>query len=132
MTGFFQKISFRIWLPFALTLSLMMLIVAFYYPREQEKLFRDNKERELKELAKTVALGVELSLRADDFQGLKKTIDFVSGTSDFEYVAILVEDSITGKENVFISYPERPKRKSLPLILSCMYTKSIHSVLLIL
>lgn len=113
MTGFFQKISFRIWLPFALTLSLMMLIVAFYYPREQEKIFRANKERELKELAKTVALGVELSLRADDFQGLKKTIDFVSGTSDFEYVAILVEDSITGKEKVFISYPERPQAEIL-------------------
>ncbi|MCE2849046.1 MAG: PAS domain S-box protein [Chitinophagaceae bacterium] len=93
----------------------MMLIVAFYYPREQEKLFRANKERELKELAKTVALGVELSLRADDFQGLKKTIDFVSGTSDFEYVAILVEDSITGKENVFISYPERPQEEILAL-----------------
>ncbi|MFM2231835.1 MAG: hypothetical protein RJB31_536 [Bacteroidota bacterium] len=113
MTGFFQKISFKIWLPFALTLSLMMLIVAFYYPREQEKIFRANKERELKELAKTVALGVELSLRADDFQGLKKTIDFVSGTSDFEYVAILVEDSITGKEKVFISYPERPQEEIL-------------------
>ena len=113
MSGFFQKISFRIWLPFALTLSLMMLIVAFYYPREQEKIFRANKERELKELAKTVALGVELSLRADDFQGLKKTIDFVSGTSDFEYVAIVVEDSITGKEKVFISYPERPQEEIL-------------------
>jgi len=111
----FQKISFRIWLPFALTLSVMMLIVAFYYPREQEKLFRANKERELKELAKTVALGVELSLRADDFQGLKKTIDFVSGTSDFEYVAILVEDSITGKENVFISYPEKPAEEILSI-----------------
>lgn len=102
-------------MPFALTLSLMMLIVAFYYPREQEKIFRANKERELKELAKTVALGVELSLRADDFQGLKKTIDFVSGTSDFEYVAILVEDSITGKEKVFISYPERPQEEILSL-----------------
>lgn len=100
-------------MPFALTLSLMMLIVAFYYPREQEKIFRANKERELKELAKTVALGVELSLRADDFQGLKKTIDFVSGTSDFEYVAIVVEDSITGKEKVFISYPERPQEEIL-------------------
>jgi PAS domain S-box-containing protein len=115
MTGFFQKISFRIWLPFALTLSLMMLVVAFYYPREQEKLFRANKERELKELAKTVALGVELSLRADDFQGLKKTIDFVSGTSDFEFVAIIVEDSITAKENVFISYPEKPQDEILTL-----------------
>lgn len=78
-------------------------------------MFRANKERELKELAKTVALGVELSLRADDFQGLKKTIDFVSGTSDFEYVAILMEDSITGKENVFISYPERPEEEILRL-----------------
>ena len=112
MTPFVKQISFRIWLPFAISLIVLVTIVALYYPNKQEKLFRENKERELKELAKTVALGVELSLRADDFQGLRKTIDFVSSTSDFEYVAIIVTDTI-GKESVFISYPEKPENEIL-------------------
>lgn len=112
MTPFFKQISFRIWLPFAISLFVLVTIVAVYYPNKQEQLFRQNKERELKELAKTVALGVELSLRADDFQGLRKTIDFVSTTSDFEYVAIIVADTV-GKESVFISYPEKPENEIL-------------------
>ena len=112
MTPFLKQISFRIWLPFAISLFVLVTIVALYYPNKQEKLFRQNKERELKELAKTVALGVELSLRADDFQGLRKTIDFVSTTSDFEYVAIIVADTV-GKESVFISYPEKPENEIL-------------------
>lgn len=109
MSNFFQKISFRIWLPFALALSVLMGIFAFYYPSRQEDLFRANKERELKELAKTVALGVELSLNANDFQGLKKTVDLASSTTDFEFVAILSNDTKTQKESVFISYPDKPE-----------------------
>ena len=113
MSHFFQKISFRIWLPFALALSAMMGIFALYYPQTQEKLFRENKERELRELAKTVALGVELSLNANDYQGLKKTVDLASSTTDFEFVAILSNDTITQKESVFISYPEKPANEIL-------------------
>lgn len=113
MSNFFQKISFRIWLPFALALSILMGIFALYYPGEQEKLFRENKERELRELAKTVALGVELSLNANDYKGLKKTVDLASSTTDFEYVAIINEDSITKRETVFISYPEKSDNEIL-------------------
>ena len=113
MSHFFQKISFRIWLPFALALSAMMGIFALYYPQTQEKLFRENKERELRELAKTVALGVELSLNANDYQGLKKTVDLASSTTDFEFVAILSKDTTTQKESVFISYPEKPANEIL-------------------
>ena len=113
MSHFFQKISFRIWLPFALALSVLMGLFALYYPQEQEKLFRENKERELKELAKTVALGVELSLNASDYQGLKKTVDLASSTTDFEFVAILSKDTITQQETVFISYPEKPANQIL-------------------
>ena len=113
MSHFFQKISFRIWLPFALALSVLMGLFALYYPQEQEKLFRENKERELKELAKTVALGVELSLNANDYQGLKKTVDLASSTTDFEFVAILSKDTTTQQETVFISYPEKPANQIL-------------------
>jgi PAS domain S-box-containing protein len=113
MSKYFQKISFRIWLPFALALSILMGIFALYYPGEQEKLFRENKERELRELAKTVALGVELSLNANDYKGLKKTVDLASSTTDFEFVSIINEDSITKKESVFISYPEKSENEIL-------------------
>ncbi|MFN5326208.1 MAG: PAS domain S-box protein [Bacteroidota bacterium] len=90
-----------------------MIIAAWYYPSRQEKLFKANKENQLRELAKTVALGVELSLKNNDFEGLKKSVDFVSNSSDFEFVSIINQDKITGKENVFITLPDLPKEKVL-------------------
>lgn len=113
MFSYFQKISFKIWLPFAIGLLIILLIAAWYYPSRQEKLFKENKENQIKELAKTVSLGVELSLKNNDFAGLKKTVDFAAGTADFEFVAIIINDPITKKDSVFISYPSLPAQKIL-------------------
>ena len=113
MARFYKRISFRIWFPYALVLLGLMLMVGINHPARQARLFRANKERELRELAKTVALGVELSINANDFGGLKRTIDFVSGTNDFEFVAILQYDSVSKKESVFATYPDVPGSKAL-------------------
>ncbi len=113
MRRFYQRISFRIWFPYALVLLALIGFVLFIYPQRQAQLFRENKERELRELAKTVALGVELSLNANDFDGLKRTVDFVSKSNDFEFVAILEADSLTEKETVFASFPELPESQVL-------------------
>jgi PAS domain S-box-containing protein len=113
MFSYFQKISFKIWLPFAIGLLIILLIAAWYYPSRQEKLFKENKENQIKELAKTVSLGVELSLKNNDFAGLKKTVDFAAGTADFEFVAIIINDPITNRDSVFISYPSLPAQKIL-------------------
>ena len=113
MPQFHQRISFRIWFPYAIVLLVLTTFVSINYPARQARLFRANKERALRELAKTVALGVELSLNANDFGGLKRTVDFVSGTTDFEFVAILQFDSATQKEVVFATFPEVPGSKVL-------------------
>lgn len=113
MRRFHQRISFRIWFPYALVLTVLGSFVLVYYPSRQAALFRDNKERELRGLAKTVALGVELSLSANDFDGLKRTVDFVAQSNDFEFVAILEHEPSTHKESVFASFPEMPESKVL-------------------
>lgn len=113
MARFYQRISFRIWFPYALVLLVLITFVSLNYPARQARLFRANKERELRELAKTVALGVELSLNGNDFGGLKRTVDFVSGITDFEFVAILQFDSALQKEIVFATFPEETDSKAL-------------------
>ena len=109
MRRFYQRISFRIWFPYALVLLALIGFAFFNYPRRQAAIFRENKERELRELAKTVALGVELSLNANDFDGLKRTVDFVSKSNDFEFVSILEEDTVLNQETVFATFPELPE-----------------------
>jgi len=58
MPRFYKQISFRIWFPYAFVLLVMISLVSVNYPARQARLFRANKERELRELAKTVALAL--------------------------------------------------------------------------
>ncbi len=102
-----SRLAVKIWLPFALVLLTLLVLLAVYYPQNQEKTFRKNKEKELREYAKTVGLGVELSLRNNDYKGLQQSIRFVSNMEDFEYVALLSIDSLSQRKSVFISYPEK-------------------------
>lgn len=113
MRRFYHRISFRIWFPYALVLLVLTSFVFIYYPQRQAILFRENKERELGELAKTVALGVELSLNANDYDGLKRTVDFVSKSNDLEFVAILEKDTISKQETLFASFPKIPEQQVL-------------------
>ena len=93
-------ISFRIWFPFALILGIITLAFYFYYPQQQRNFYLENKSNELQELAKTVALGIELSLEKDNLSGVLKVVDFAADRDDFAFVAImLVGDD--GKESVF-------------------------------
>lgn len=100
------KLRYSIWLPFSLFIILLVVIISVYYPIQQENLFRENKKKQLTELSKTVALGVTISLDINNYTGLKKTIDFVTQSSDFEFAAIVSIDSATKKETLFTVFPE--------------------------
>ena len=98
-------ISLRIWLPFAISITVFILAAGFYYPKKQEIIFIENYSSKIKELAKTVALGVELTLSSDNFEGLKKTIDLAKSSSEFEFIAI-IENQEDGTEQVFQVNPD--------------------------
>lgn len=101
----FSGISLRIWLPFAISITVFILAAGFYYPKKQEVIFIENYSSKIKELAKTVALGVELTLSSDNFEGLKKTIDLAKSSSEFEFIAI-VETKDDGTDEVFQVNPD--------------------------
>jgi PAS domain S-box-containing protein len=107
----FRGLSIKIWLPFTVLSLVITIAFNLYYPKKQEVFYIKNKNNELKELAKTVGLGVELSINEDNFQGLKKTLDFASGRKDFEFIAIVLNDN--GEESVFTSYPILPEKDIL-------------------
>lgn len=101
---FFHTISFKIWGSFTFVILVIFLFITIYYPNQQHKAFTAFKKNELKELANTIALGVELSIKNDDFSGLKKTVQLASSKKDFEYVAVyLIEKN---EKQLLTSYPE--------------------------
>lgn len=105
MNPLFKSLSFRIWLPFALSISTLLISLLILYPNRQGELFRRNFQSELDQLAKTTALGVEVALDNNDFENLGEIIALVTSSSNLEFVAITELDS-AGNERVFVSNPQ--------------------------
>jgi len=105
MKRIFSGLSMQIWLPFATSLVLGILFLAYYYPLQQSKLFRESAEKNLDELSRVLALSVELSLDNQNFEGLSKSIDAVKESQYFEFVALVQHNSLSGKDIIFASNP---------------------------
>jgi PAS domain S-box-containing protein len=105
MNPLFKSLSFRIWLPFAISISVLLLSLLILYPNRQGELFRKNFQSELDQLAKTTALGVEVALDNSDFESLGQIVDLATSGTNLEFIAITELDS-AGNERVFVSNPQ--------------------------
>lgn len=104
---FFKNITFQLWLPNAIIFLFGGVMLAVFYPRHQKSLLLQQKGKELKELARSISNGIELSLDAGNFNGLEKTIKYF--TSDYKEVRVLVfadvEDSSLSTGDLIASFP---------------------------
>ena len=99
---FFYSISFKIWIYFSLILFLASGIVVYYFPDQQKKSIIKYRGKELDELCRTLALGVELSLDVNDFQKLNKSLNhYRNKKNEFDFLVLLQKDSLTKEEIVF-------------------------------
>ena len=80
MSKFIRSFSFKIWVPFSVTLLVIISITAWYYPKKQEQFFIENKTGQVLELAKTVAKSYELAFTDSDetevFKRITEIINF--------------------------------------------------------
>ncbi|MCH6198041.1 PAS domain S-box protein [Aquiflexum sp. LQ15W] len=105
MKNFFQSLTFRIWFPFALVISLLLFSLSILYPNRQEILLRKTFEFELDQLTKATMLGVRVALNNNDFNGLSEIMSLVNlKASGLEFAAI-TEITEEGIEKVFVSDP---------------------------
>jgi two-component system, NtrC family, sensor kinase len=104
----------KIWLTI-LTIVLMFSFFTFlYFPARQEEYLLKNYNNEVQNLAKTVAVGVEIAINEQNFKGIKKEIEIVKNDPRLSFVALLEEDTVwTGKpgeykihDSVVTSFPE--------------------------
>jgi CHASE1-domain containing sensor protein len=78
MKKFFQSLTFRIWLPFAVAISVLLITMGIIYPQRQEILFRKNFQSELDQLTKATLLGIKVALNNNDYQGLSDIMGLVT------------------------------------------------------
>ena len=109
-----RSLVFRIWFPFVVFFSCILILIAYYYSIKQEQIYIENRKIELQELAKSIALGVELSVENDNLNGLKKAMDLAKNSDDFEKVAVVVKDE-QGKKIEQYSNPVNSKLSVLQI-----------------
>lgn len=109
-----RSLVFRIWFPFVVFFSFILILIAYYYSIKQEQIYIENRKIELQELAKSIALGVELSVENDNLNGLKKALDLAKNSDDFEKVSVVVKDE-QGKKIEQYSNPINSKLSVLQI-----------------
>ncbi|MFN5334245.1 MAG: PAS domain S-box protein, partial [Bacteroidota bacterium] len=108
---FFNSISFRIWLIFMLILMSVLLFFMIYYPIKQKALLTEFKKNELKETAQAIGTAVILSLKNDDYDGVKLAISNASEKKDFEFIAVILNEE-NGK-TILATFPNVGEEKVL-------------------
>ena len=87
-----RSLTFRIWLPFTLSVFIIGSIVAFLRIQSQTDLLLSNNQARIENVAKTVALGVELNFTTGDetksLEGIQKSIDWAGSSNAVDYIAI--------------------------------------------
>jgi PAS domain S-box-containing protein len=101
---FYKTVSFKIWASFTLVMGMLMIVLAYYYPKRQRESIMEFKKNELHELANSLAQSIENSLRNDDFFGLQESIKHASENKDFAFVAAIIDEG--GKKRVLAVSPQ--------------------------
>lgn len=100
------SLVFRLWLPFVVMVLLFSSAAGIYYTSKQRSVIIEKYEEALEKTGMTVALGVELSLNTEDFEGLARTFNFVRSEKAYDYIIINGTDSLSRQEEIISVYPD--------------------------
>lgn len=89
----------KIWLIVLSIVLMFAFFTLFYFPAEQGKLLLKNYNNEVQNLANTVALGVKIALKEQNFEGVETAMEFVNGDPRLKFVSMLQRDTIWNGEH---------------------------------
>jgi serine phosphatase RsbU (regulator of sigma subunit) len=85
-----------------------------YFPNQQEDLLVNSYNQEVKNIARTVALGVNIALTEQNFEGVQSAMEHAKADERLEFVALVQVDSVETEDSgnmeltktAFVSFPE--------------------------
>src|SRR5437868_11818566 len=92
----------KIWMTVLSVVLMFAFFVLFYFPSLQERYLLKNYNKEVQNLANTVALGVKIAITEENFEGVRTAMDFVKEDPHLRYVSLLQTD--TGWNEAHNSY----------------------------
>lgn len=104
----------KIWLTVLSVVMMFAFFILFYFPAQQEKYLLKNFNKEVQNLANTVALGVKIAITEQNFEGVQTAMDFVKGDPHLNFISMIQSDTVwneahnkfTIKKVVFKTFPE--------------------------
>ena len=67
----------KIWLTVLIIVLMFAFFTLYYFPAQQGKSLLKNYNNEVQNLANTVALGVKIAIKEQNFEGVQTAIEFV-------------------------------------------------------
>lgn len=103
----------KIWMTVFSVVLMFSFFILFYFPSLQDKYLLSNYNKEVQNLANTVALGVKIAITEENFEGVQTAMDFVKQDPHLLFVTLLQTDTVwnephnqyTLKTSVFNTYP---------------------------
>ena len=104
----------KIWLTLLSIVLMFTFFTLYYFPAQQGKLLLKNYNNEVQNLANTVALGVRIAIKEQNFEGVQTAMEFVKDDPRLLFVSMLQNDTVwneahtsyKNKVSVFKTFPE--------------------------
>lgn len=104
----------KIWLTVCSIVLLFSFFILVYFPAQQEKYLMKNYNKEVENLASTVALGVKIALTEQNFEGVQTALDFVKNDPHLRFVSMVQVDTAWNSDrrsfkisrSIFKTYPD--------------------------
>jgi two-component system, NtrC family, sensor kinase len=104
----------KIWLTVFTIVLMFSFFTLYYFPAQQRKLLIKSYSNEVQNLANTVALGVKIAIKEQDYTGVETAMEFVKNDPRLKFVSMLQSDTTwndahtnyTVKVSVFKTFPE--------------------------
>jgi two-component system, NtrC family, sensor kinase len=110
----------KIWLTVLSIVLMFAFFTLFYFPAQQGKLLLKNYNNEVQNLANTVALGVKIAIKEQNFEGVQTAMEFVKDDPRLQFVSMLQTDTLWDDNHtnfklqlsVFKTFPEKEHPKT--------------------
>lgn len=96
----------KIWVTVLSVVLMFAFFILFYFPEQQHNALLKNYNSEVQNLASTVALGVKIALKEQNFEGVETALDFVKQNKELLFVSLVQEGETQGSMEIIKSYPE--------------------------
>src|SRR5215210_198238 len=89
----------KIWVTILVIVMMFVFFILYYFPAKQEQYLLNNYNKEVQNLANTVALGVKIALTEQNFEGVQTALEFVKDDPNLAFVSLLQTDTSWNNEH---------------------------------